>query len=197
MNRIISTIIFLTLFSISFSACNNKHEIIDENVQNVLMDFISENDFAGFVRFEDGLDTIKTCLSATLYDIDTNHYMTLIISRFPDDAFIGTPCYHLNRKPPMYYKVGDKDLFVYSHTNSTYSLFPQNTCSEKTVFEKEKAYTPDEKMIDCEFVIQTYKYRLGDKEVWIEKDSIFDFFQWLYPDMAEDIASNNNSGTKQ
>lgn len=181
MKRVILKIFFLTLIFISFHACRNKREIIDENVQNVILEFISENDFAGFIRFEDGIDTIKTCLSATLYDIDTNHYMTLIISTLPSDALDGTPYYYLNQKPPMCYKVGDKDLFVFSHTiDSTKSLFPQNKCFEKTFFEKEKTYNLGKYSIGCKFEMQTYKYRMDDKSVWIEKDSTINPFQWIY-----------------
>ena len=177
MGKIISKSLFFTFIVILPSACDNKHEIINENILNVIEEFISENDFAGFVRFEDGIDTIKTCLSATLYDIDTNHFFTLIISRFPDDVLIGTPYYHINQKPPMYYKVGDKDMFVYSHTiNNTYRLFPQCTCSPKKILIKEKEYDFDKRMIDCRFAMQTYKYRIDDKSVFIEKDSTFYLF---------------------
>jgi hypothetical protein len=104
------------------------------------MEFVHTNDFSGYLWIEDNsVDTISTCLSATLFDIDTNHYMVLIISRYPGDAFIGTPYYQLNQKSPMYYKLEDKDLFVYSHTiDNEYTLFPQCKYSEKAVLEKEK-----------------------------------------------------------
>ena len=176
--------LFLLFLSLSFfflQSCEDNLETIDEGVQKIIMEFVYTNDFSGYLWVEDNsVDTISTCLSATLFDIDTNHYMVLIISRYPGDAFIGTPYYQLNQKSPMYYKLEDKDLFVYSHTiDNEYTLFPQCKYSEKAVLEKEKAYFTNVE-IDDRFIIQTYKYHICDKKVWIEKDSTFNFFQWLY-----------------
>ena len=176
---------FLMLFLSSgfffLHSCEDNLRTIDEDVQKVITDFVSANDFSGYFIVEGiCVDTIETCLSATLFDIDTNHYMVLIISRYPGDAFFGTPYYSLNQKSPMYYKLGDMDLFVYSHTiDNKNSLFPQGAYSEKEVLEKEKAYYVNED-IDDRFITQTYKYRLDGGDIWIEKDSTFDFFKWLY-----------------
>lgn len=175
-------ILFLSSSFIFLHSCEDNLETINEDVLKIIVEFVSKNDFSGYLKFEDNrFDTIVTCLSATLFDIDTNHYMVLIISRYPGDAFIGTPYYYLNQSSPMYYKLGDKDLFVYSHTiDSKNTPFPQSEYSEKVVLEKEKAYFTNV-YIDDRFVMQTYKYHLCDKKVWIEKDSIFNLFQWLYP----------------
>ena len=185
-------IIFRALMFILCLSCHRVQGIFDENDQDVLAknlqkvieDFVSENDFYGFVRFEDSLYTIKTCLSAALYDIDTNHYLTLIISRYSGDPLEGTVRFHPDQITRKLYKVCGKDLFVYSHTvNSTQSLFPPSTCSDKTFFEKEKEYSYDGIVIDCKYEMQTYKYRLSENDVWIEKDTSFNLFQWLYPDL--------------
>lgn len=179
-----SLIMFFLLSSIfSIYSCKDDSEKIDEEVLVVIEEFIASNDFSGYFCVGDNVcETFETCLSATLFDIDTNHYMTLIISRFPCDAFIGTPYYHLNRMPPMYYRVGDKDLFVYSHTTDSVNvLFPQSVYSRKTVLEKEKAYFIIEN-IDDRLMIQTYKYHHRDKKLWIEKDSTFNLYQWLCPE---------------
>lgn len=174
-------ILFLSSTFFLFHSCEDSLETIDKDVQQVIMEFVSENDFSGYLWFEDNsVDTIVTCLSATLFDIDTNHYMVLIISRYPGDAFAGTPYYELNKKSPMYYKLGNKDLFVYSHTiDRENTLFPKSAFSEKAVLEKEKAYFTNVD-IDDRFIVQIYRYHLCDETVWIEKDSTFNFFQWLY-----------------
>ena len=93
--------------------------------------------------------------------------------------------------PPMYYRVGDKDLFVYSHTTDSVNvLFPQSVYSRKTVLEKEKAYFIIED-IDDRLMIQTYKYHHRDKKLWIEKDSTFNLYQWLCPEWERDSLGIN------
>ena len=179
MNR--TTIFLSALLFISLNSCVKKQNKIDENIQKVLMEFVEKHDFAGYIKFEDGLYAINTCLSATLYDIDTNHYLTLIICRYAGDPLKGTPYDNINSGSTMYYDVGGKDMFVYNHTlNSTTNLFPQNLYSKKDIREKEKKYVFDEKTIDDRVEVQTYRYRLEGGDIWIEKDSTFDFFKWLY-----------------
>lgn len=176
-----TSLIIVLLFSIFLLAeCKRETGLINENVKDILVEFVSDYDFAGYMRFDDDVvDTIKTCLSATLYSIDTNHYMTVILSRSPGDAFAGTSYRMQNDYPTMCFSVGDKDLFVYNHSQDNILPFaPEYSYSENEIREKEKEYSVDD--IDDRFVIQTYKYRLDGSNVWIEKDSTFDFFQWLY-----------------
>lgn len=176
----IMSLMFLLMNACGSKKNTNEHFIINEDVQKIIIAFIEEKDFAGYVEFEDDVYAINTCLTATLYDIDTNHYLTLIISRYPEDPFLDMPCYSVNPKPTMYYNVCGKDLFVYNHsTDTNYPLFPLNIISEKAALIKERTYLFDDKMNDARFVTQTYKYHSDGKCVWIEKDTTFNLFQWV------------------
>lgn len=176
------TFLFMAVLSVFFLFVQCKEEtcMINEKVEAELVEFVSNNDFSGYFRVGDNIvDTIRTCLSATLYDIDTNHYMTVILSRIPADAFMGTPYYQQNSHPVMCFSVGEKELFVYNHSHNGPLLFsPRKTYSEDEVRKIEMKYITDD--IDDRFVIQTYRYGLYDGKIWIEKDSTFDFFKWCY-----------------
>lgn len=176
------TFLFMAVLSVFFLFVQCKEEtcMINEKVEAELVEFVSNNDFSGYFRVGDNIvDTIRTCLSATLYDIDTNHYMTVILSRIPADAFMGTPYYQQNSHPVMCFSVGEKELFVYNHSHNGPLLFsPRKTYSEDEVRIKEMKYITDD--IDDRYVIQTYRYGLYDGDIWIEKDSTFDFFKWCY-----------------
>ena len=163
-----------------FAQCKERTGIINDKVEAELVKFVSNNDFSGYFRVGDNIvDTIRTCLSATLYDIDTNHYMTVILSRIPGDAFMGSPYCLQNSHPVMCFSLGEKELFVYNHTHNDPLLFsPRKTCSEDEVRIKEMKYITND--IDDRFVIQTYRYGLYDGDIWIEKDSTFDFLKWCY-----------------
>ena len=176
------TFLFMAVLSVFFLFVRCKEEtcMINEKVEVEIVEFVSNNDFSGYFRVGDNIvDTIRTCLSATLYDIDTNHYMTVILYRIPADAFMGTPYYQQNSHPVMCFSVGEKELFVYDHSHNGPLLFsPRKTYSEDEVRKIEMKYITDD--IDDRFVIQTYRYGLNDGKIWIEKDSTFDFFKWCY-----------------
>lgn len=190
MRRVGSTIILICLV-VLINGCATKHGlndignnyIIDESVQKIIMDFVKEKDFAGYIEFEDdGTYAINTCVSATLYDIGTNRCLTLIISRYPFDALRGTSYYKVNCRPVMCFNVGGKDVFVYNHSmDGTLQLFPQNSYLEKVAMGKEKTYTldNDDVVIDDRFAKQTYIYQLDDGYIRIEKDSTFNLFQGI------------------
>lgn len=172
MKRIIYTVVTLSILFL-FEACrHSKQESIDENVQSILKDFIVQNDFASSMWIEDSLVcTYSTCLSATLYDIDTGHYITLVLHHYPYDVL-----YSLNNTHPiMHYTVMDKDLFVYNHTrNENYRIFPQNQYAERMA--KKMLSTYSDNVFDDRIVMQTYKYYWGGS-VRMEIDSTFDFTQ--------------------
>ncbi len=163
-----------------FAQCKEETGIINEKVEVELLKFTSDNDFSSYFRVGDCIvDTIRTCLSATLYDIDTNHYMTVILSRIPGDAFMGSSYCLQYSHPVMCFSVGEKELFVYNHTHNGPLLFsPPKKCSEDEVRKKERKYITND--IDDRFVIQTYRYGLRDGDIWIEKDNTLDFFKWCY-----------------
>lgn len=171
----------LLLVVVSFSLliqCDKKSGLINGNVRDILDDFVAESDFSGYLSIDgDNIDTIKTCLSAAIYNIDTTHYMTVILSTVSSDPFIGSS--NSSNYPMMGFSLCDKDFFVYNHTHDNIFPFnPEKSFPEKEIREREKKYCP--KNIDDRFVMQTYRYGLDGCDVWIEKDSVFDFLQWLY-----------------
>lgn len=170
----------LLVVLLSFSLliqCDKKSGLINGNVRAILDNFVAESDFSGYLSMDgDIVDTIKTCLLAAIYNIDTVHYMTVILSTAAGDPFIASS-YSLDY-PTMGFSLCDKDFFVYNHTHDNIFPFnPDNSFSEKEIREREKKYCP--KNIDDIFVMQTYRYGLDGCDVWIEKDSVFDFLQWL------------------